>query len=124
MIEKEAALSFAQAWIKAFNAHDLNAILEHYSNDIEFHSPFIRALDFNPDGVIRNKADLKNYFQKGLETYPDLHFLLHHVFAGVDSLVIFYSSVNNLLAAETFWLDQQHRARLVHCHYTANVSTK
>ena len=48
-------------WIKAWNNHNLKAILSLYSEDIEFHSPKIKIV--YPDrttAVITNKASLTN----------------------------------------------------------------
>ena len=117
MLNKEKALAFTEEWIDAFNTHDLDRILEHYSEAIEFYSPFIPLLKFNVEGVIRNKTDLRTYFQIGLDTYPDLHFKLHHCFVGVNSVVIYYTSVNEKLAAETFVLNEDGKADRVFCHY-------
>lgn len=117
MITEEMAQAFAAAWINAWNSHNLERILEHYENDVEFYSPLIRLLNFNNEGVIKNKADLKKYFETGLKTYPDLHFKLHHYFAGVHSIVIYYTSVNERLCAEVFELSESGKAKRVLCNY-------
>lgn len=117
------ATEFAHAWISAFNAHDLNAILEHYADELTFYSPFISLLNVNEAGCITNKQDLKRYFQLGLTTYPDLQFTLHHVFVGVDTLTIYYTSVQNRLACEVFRLDAAGKADQVFCHYTTDASS-
>ena len=62
-------------WIKAWNTHDLKAILSLYSEDIEFHSPKIKIV--YPDrttAVITNKKDLQEYFSLGLKKFSNLHF--------------------------------------------------
>jgi hypothetical protein len=115
---QERAIRFAHDWLNAFNAHDLASILAHYAEDVEFYSPFIPLLKVNESGCIRSKRELRKYFQIGLKTYPDLHFTLHHVFVGIDTLVIQYASVNGRLAAEVFQLDENDRAIKVLCHYT------
>ncbi|MCX6215747.1 nuclear transport factor 2 family protein [Spirosoma sp.] len=114
---QEKALHFADEWIGAFNAHDLAAIMAHYADELEFYSPFIPLLKFNETGCITNKGDLERYFQIGLSTYPDLHFTLHHVFVGVHTLVIYYTSVNGRLASEVFQLNERGQAQRVFCHY-------
>lgn len=107
-----------RARLNAWNSHDINSILEHYDNNVEFYSPLISLLNFNKDGVIQNKADLKTYFEIGLNAYPDLHFQLHHCFVGVDSFVIYYTSVKGRLAAEVFELNENNKAKRVLCNYT------
>ena len=42
----------------------------------------------------------KAYFQKGLLAYPDLRFEPVRTLTGVDSMLLYYHSVNGLLAAE------------------------
>lgn len=114
----QQVIRFVNEWISAFNAHDVEAILDHYAEDLTFHSPFITLLQFNPSGCITTKSELRQYFQLGLNTYPDLHFTLHTVYVGIDTLVIQYTSVNDRLASEVFHLNEQGKAQNVYCHYT------
>ena len=39
-----AARAFARDWVAAWNSHDLDRILSHYAEDVEFRSPFVVAL--------------------------------------------------------------------------------
>ena len=55
---------FAQEWLMAWNSHDLNKIMEHYSEKIDFVSPIIQQMGINAEGKISNKSDLKDYFSK------------------------------------------------------------
>ncbi|MBD2705331.1 nuclear transport factor 2 family protein [Spirosoma sp. BT702] len=119
---QEQALHFADEWIGAFNAHDLDAIMAHYADELEFYSPFIPLLTFNETGCITSKGDLERYFQVGLSTYPDLHFTLHHVFVGMHTMVLYYTSVNGRLASEVFQLNERGQAQKVFCHYTLDNS--
>ena len=112
----QIANRFAEAWITAWNKDDLNEILDRYADDLPFYSPFISLLKFNNEGVITNKTDLKKYFQIGLDTYPDLHF--HNCLVGIDTLVIYYTSVNGRMAAEVFEPDEQGKAMKVYCNYS------
>jgi ketosteroid isomerase-like protein len=43
------AQKFAQKWIDAWSAHDLDRILSHYNDDLEITTPMIRvALEIEP----------------------------------------------------------------------------
>ncbi|GAB4034240.1 nuclear transport factor 2 family protein [Spirosoma gilvum] len=119
---QEQANQFADEWISAFNTHDLTAILHHYADELSFYSPFIPLLKFNESGCITSKHDLERYFQLGLTTYPNLHFTLHNVFVGIDTLAIYYTSVNDRLACEVFRLDEQGKAVTVFCQYAMATS--
>jgi ketosteroid isomerase-like protein len=107
----------ATQWLAAWNQHDLAAILTHYSESVQFTSPLIIKLLKNPSGTIHGKAALRDYFQIGLNAYPDLKFELIDLLIGVDSLVIYYHSVNSLLAAEFMHLDAEGLVDQVSAHY-------
>ena len=122
VLTQQQAQQVAEAWIRAFNAHNLPAILDHYADELAFYFPFIVGLKFNESGCISTKTDLERYFQVGLRTYPDLHFTLHTIFTGIDTLVIQYTSVNNRLASEVFQLDEHGKVNKVYCHYAPDKS--
>ena len=105
MITDEQAQNFANDWIDAWNAHDLDRVLSHYANNIEYFSAFSIKLTGNESGVIHGKENVKDYLYKGLQAYPSLHFILKNVLLGVGSITLVYQSINNLLAAEVFELN-------------------
>jgi hypothetical protein len=121
MTEDEAK-KFAEEWINSWNKHDLNSILEHYADELEYFSPVIRLLGFNCTGRITNKTDLEKYFRIGLNTYPDLHFHLHNYFAGINTVVLYYTSVNGKIVAEVSELTSNGKAVKVYCNYTQKKS--
>jgi ketosteroid isomerase-like protein len=75
----DAARNLAGHWVAAWNAHDLDSIMSHYEDEIELTSPVAAQLLGTPDGKITGKANVRAYFQRGLEAYPDLHFHLEDV---------------------------------------------
>jgi hypothetical protein len=117
MITEEQATSFANDWIDSWNAHDLDRIMSHYDQDVEYFSMFLAKLTDNKAGMLQGKDNVKEYLSKGLSAYPDLHFKLLNIFVGVASVVLHYQSVNNLIAAEVFELNTQGLASRVQCHY-------
>jgi hypothetical protein len=117
MITEEQAMSFANDWIDSWNAHDLDRIMSHYDQDVEYFSIFLAKLTDNKAGMIRGKDNVKEYLSKGLLAYPDLHFKLLNIFVGVASVVLHYQSVNSLIAAEVFELNTRGLASRVQCHY-------
>src|SRR6516225_2340415 len=66
------AKEFAADWIAAWNSHDLDAVLSHYSPDVVLTSPVAAKILNDPSGTVRGKAALRNYFKLGLEAYPNL----------------------------------------------------
>jgi hypothetical protein len=109
--------NFAQEWLQAWNSHDLEAIMHHYADSIVFYSPLILKLNNDPSGRIQGKEELRKYFSKGLQAYPDLFFELYHVLEGVNSVVLYYKSVNNRLSAEMMVLNDEGKVVEVRAHY-------
>lgn len=114
----KAAQSFGRQWIDAWNSHDLTAIMDLYSDEIRFYSPYIIKLGMNAEGVISDKGELEKYFGKALGIYVDLHFELHEVLAGASSVILYYKSVSNRMAAEMMELNESGKISLVKAHYT------
>lgn len=81
---------FAAEWAAAWNSHDLERILAHYTDDVEFASPKIVELLGDPSGVARGKEALRAYWAAGLKLLPDLHFEVEQVRVSTDSVVIAY----------------------------------
>lgn len=108
---------FAKEWLDAWNSHDLDKIMEHYSENIDFVSPIIQQMGINAEGKISNKSDLKDYFSKALQKYPNLHFELYHELKGANSTVLFYRSVSNSFSAEYMELNNEGKISKVRAHY-------
>lgn len=101
---------FARSWIDAWNAHDLDAVLAHYSDDFEFSSPLISQFAGEASGRLRGKAAVRAYWSAALARVPDLHFELVDVLAGVDGLLILYRGHRGL-SAEVFEFDANGQVR-------------
>lgn len=114
----ESAAVFAADWIQAWNARDLDLILSHYSWDIELVSPLVGRLLESKRDRVHGLAALRTYFATGLNAYPDLRFTLRRTYCGVQSLVLEYESVSNLLTAEVMEFNEVGLVCRVHAHYS------
>jgi SnoaL-like domain len=117
MLTAEKASQFAEEWIEAWNSHDLNRILAHYSDDIVFSSPFVGSVGGVATGALSGREALGIYFRAALSKFPTLRFELRTVFHGTDVLTIVYKSVNDLLAAETRVLSDDFQIKRVWAQY-------
>lgn len=88
----------AENWIESWNRRDLDAVLEHFSDDFEFSSPLISELAGESSGKLIGKAAVRNYWQAALARLPNLRFELVHVFSGVDCVTILYRGHRGLCA--------------------------
>jgi len=83
------AQAFADQWVRNWNTHDVDALLEHFTDDVVFTSPVAGRL-LGGDGVIRGKEALRAYRSEGVRLIPDLRFEALAVYAGVSTVVINY----------------------------------
>ena len=94
---------FATAWIAAWNARDLDAILSHYADGIVFLSPYAERV-IGTGRVVGIDA-LKSYWRRGLDANPDLQFDFESVLAGNEALTILYRNHRQQRVAETVEFD-------------------
>ena len=116
---KEEARKLAHDWVAAWNAHDLDLIMTHYEDSIELTSPAAAQLLGTPDGKVVGKANLRAYFQRGLEAYPELHFRLEDVLWGVNSVVLYYANQKGTHTAEFMELSANRKVARVVANYSA-----
>ena len=109
-ISPDLVAEFEREWIEAWNAHDLDRILSHYRDDIRFVSPFAARYGA-PHGRVDGLHALRAYFERGLATYPALHFQPIAVLAGVGSIALHYRSVEDRQAIEVMQLDARGQVR-------------
>ena len=101
-LSPDQASAFAREWIEAWNAHDLDAIMSHYAEEIVFHSPRIAAVMGNGAAFVAGKAALRDYWKNGFAKAPDLHFEMQRVYLGSDALTIGYRNHRGQYVTETF----------------------
>lgn len=99
--------TFADEWVTAWNAHDVEAVLVHFSDDVVFTSPVAARVLPDTGGVVRGKAALRHYWTVALAAVPDLCFEVTGVYQGTSTLVINYRNQRGQLVNEvlTFGVD-------------------
>ena len=108
---------FAKEWIAAWNSHSIDAVMAHYAEDVTVKSPFLAEALKGSGGTVHGRETLRAIYSKAFQKYPDLRFELIRTLASTESVVLHYKSVEGLLAAETFLLGEDGKAKLVLCHY-------
>ena len=116
---RDEAWSLANDWVAAWNAHDLDRIMTHYDDAVELTSPVAAQLLGTPDGKVVGKANLKAYFHRGLEAYPELHFHLENVLWGINSVVLYYTNQKGTRTAEFMELSAIGKVARVVANYSA-----
>ena len=110
MLDQEWAQAFAKEWIASWNAHDMERILSHYTEDFEMSSPLIVERLGLPEGKLKGKQAVGEYWQPGLSANPPLRFELIDVLVGIDSMTLYYNSVGRRLVAETLFFNSAGKA--------------
>ena len=116
---REDAWNLANHWVATWNAHDLDLILTHYEDAVELTSPVAARLLGTPDGKVVGKTNLRAYFQRGLEAYPELHFRLEDVLWGLNSVLLYYTNQKGTRTAEFMELSAAGKVSRVVANYNA-----
>ncbi len=120
VVKKEEAWNLANHWVAAWNAHELDLIMSHYEDEVELTSPVAAQLLGAPDGRVAGKSALREYFQRGLATYPDLQFHLEDVLWGVNSVLLYYTNHKGTRTAEFMELSAGGKVARVVANYSAS----
>ena len=116
MLDKAFADHFAADWIDAWNTHDLDRVLSHYTDDFEMSSPVIIKVAGEPSGTLQGKEAVGRYWAKALQLIPDLHFELISTLVGVNSITLYYKSARGL-SAEVFHFNKDGKVTRAYAHY-------
>ena len=103
------AADFARSWLADWNSHDLDAILDHYADDVVFRSPKILAFTGGKTDALQGKASLRAYFARGLAFRPELEFSDPKVAWDTDGVALIYMAEDGATAVETMTLDADGR---------------
>jgi ketosteroid isomerase-like protein len=69
--------TFAQTWADAWNRRDVEAVLAHFDDELEFTSP--TALVVTGNAVVRGKQALRAYWNAALAKVESIHFAVDRV---------------------------------------------
>lgn len=113
------AVAFSERWVQNWNAHDVEAVLADFHDDVVFTSPVAAELFPETRGVVRGKAALRRYWTGALARIPDLRFAVDGVYQGIDTIVIAYRNQNGDSVSEVLtFLD----GAIIEGHGTYRVS--
>jgi ketosteroid isomerase-like protein len=94
------ALAFSKQWVNAWNAHDVEAVLGHFHEDVVFTSPVAATVLPETAGIVHGKPALRRYWTQALQRVPDLRFVVEGVYQGIDTVVIMYRNQDDRLVNE------------------------
>jgi hypothetical protein len=116
MVTEDIAQRSAEAWLEAWNAHDLEAIMACYAAHPTLTSPrVVQRLDL-PDGTVRGREQLRDYFAHGLRVAPALHFALRDILMGVEGVAIAYTRETGVQVVDAHKLDVDGKITEAHVY--------
>jgi ketosteroid isomerase-like protein len=77
------AVEYARRWTEAWNRRDIDAVLEHFDEDVVFSSP--RALQVEGIPTVHGRAAVREYWRTSLRQVESLHFTLRRVIWDAES---------------------------------------
>lgn len=113
-MDKQVSTRLDSAW----NSHNLDEILSHYTDDIEITTPMIKMALGSGDGTLKGKEAVGAYWRKALDKIPDLHFELYEVTQGINSIALYYKSVMNKNAIEVMFFSPEGKIQKMYAYYT------
>jgi hypothetical protein len=119
ILTETKARKFAKNWIEAWNSHDLDSILSQYAAGVVLTSPVAAKLLNDPAGKVVGGKAVREYFQKGLELYPELSFELLDLMWGISSVVLYYRNQVGTKSGEFMEFDSEGKVVRVVAHYSS-----
>lgn len=113
------AQKFSQEWVNAWNSHDLERILEHYSDSFTIESPLALMRFPESEGTLKGKENVRKYWRLGLDKNPDLNFQILDVLIGVNGLSIYYKNTStHKRVVENMFFDQEMKVEKAVVNYS------
>lgn len=86
--EKNEAL--AREWLKAFNQHNLEALLALYDQEAQHFSPKLKIRQPETNGLIKGKEALKAWWKDTFDRLPDLSYTAQTLTANAQRVFMEY----------------------------------
>jgi ketosteroid isomerase-like protein len=112
------AEKFAKEWIASWNSHDMDNIMQHYSEDVEINTPMIRLATGLDADSLKGKSSVREYWERALAKLTDLRFELIDVTKGVNSIALYYKTVMNKTSVEVMFFNEEGKVNKIFAHYS------
>lgn len=113
----EQAKDFARRWLEAWNSRQIDKIMVFYAQDAVTLSPVVSDLLGLDTGLVQGHDALREFYSKGIERIPYLHFEAISVFLGVSSVVVYYVNHKGTRTCECLELDAAGKIVRDSAHY-------
>ncbi|QMU30017.1 nuclear transport factor 2 family protein [Adhaeribacter radiodurans] len=116
---EEFAKHFAEEWVSSWNSHNLERILEHYTEDFTIETPMALKIKPETEGVVVGKNQVREYWQQGLKLIPNLRFEIIDVLTGINGLTIYYrNTATGRKTVEIMFFNEQQKVEKAFAMYS------
>lgn len=112
---------FAEAWLAAWNSHDLDRILAHYAEEVVFRSPKVLRFTGGRTDTLEGKDALRAYFAAGLAFRPALRFSAPKLCRDAEGVALIYRGEDGATAVETMTLSNENRISEARVFYDSGL---
>ena len=109
--------SHADAWLSAWNDHDLDAVMACYAQDVDFVASTVTRRWGRPDGRLEGRTELRQHFELGLELAPNLTFTEESFLTAPAGYAILYQRENGNRVLDVVEVDYMGLAKRVRAFY-------
>jgi hypothetical protein len=110
----------ASRWLEAWNAHDLEAIVTCYAENVEYAAPAVAG--GREDRRLRGREELREHFARGLELAPNLTVTEESLLVGPGGFAILYRREDGHRAIEAVELDNSGLVAQARVYYEREQS--
>jgi hypothetical protein len=82
--------SIANSWFKAFNDHDLEALLSLYHENAKHYSPKLKLKHPATDGLLVGKEALRNWWEEAFQNIPTLRYYPNFIICDGNKIFMEY----------------------------------
>jgi hypothetical protein len=104
-------------WIDAWNTHDLERIMNHYADEVEFTAQTVVSRWGKADGKLKGKEELRQHFSKGLALAPDIYFTVDEILWAPGGYAVLYHRENGNRVLDAIELNEFGKAIKVTAYY-------
>lgn len=105
----------ADRWLEAWNAHDLDAIVACYAEDVDYATPAAAA--GRDDRRLSGREELREHFSRGLELAPNLALTEESLLVGPGGFALLYRREDGHRAIEAVELDDSGLTKRARVYY-------
>jgi ketosteroid isomerase-like protein len=113
----ETVKRHAQDWIEAWNQKNIENIMVHYADNIEFAAITVTKRWDIPSGILNGKAALRKHFLKGIELAPGLKFEFIDILIAPDSFGILYKRETGAFVTDIITFDENNKIKTAKAFY-------